>query len=105
MWSISVEPIPSTIVDAEAPPASAEHGGGQRLGRRHADADRLEKSPSAAPGARTIAPYSAGTEKNTVGRSRATVSKIALRASTRPSHQHGSVAPTDSGNDRPLPRP
>ena len=66
MWSISVDPIPSRIDT----PVSACHrastaAGSASAADTHARTD--EKSTSAAPGALTIAAYSAGTEKNSVG--------------------------------------
>src|ERR1700745_2750651 len=102
MWSISVEPIPSRI---GTPVISCQRAstaaGSASAADTHARTD--EKSTLDAPGARTIAAYSAGTEKNRLGRKRATASKIRSgteRPLTKPAHP-----PTDSGNDRLLPRP
>src|SRR5947209_1546581 len=102
MWSISVEPIPSRI----GTPVTACHrartaAGSASAADTHARTD--EKSTSETAGVRTIAAYSAGTEKNSVGRYRPTASKIRSgteRPLTNPAH-----APTERGNDRPLPSP
>src|SRR6516164_7464051 len=102
MWSISVEPIPSRI----GTPVIACQRDSTAAGRASAadtQARTVEKSTSEPPGALTIAAYSAGTEKNSVGRTRLTVSKM-RSGDERPltSVEH---APTDSGNDRLLPSP
>src|SRR5438270_7614809 len=102
MWSISVDPIPSRIGTPEIS-RQRENTAAGRGSAAETQALTLEKSTSDAPGARTIAAYSAGTEKNSVGRTRPIVSKIRSgvdRPLTRVEH-----APTDSGKDRLLPSP
>ena len=67
MWSISVEPIPSRIVDADrACQRASTAAGSASAADTHARTPR--ERAVRAPGSRTIAAYSAGTEKNSVGR-------------------------------------
>ena len=102
MWSISVDPMPSRI----GTPVMSRHRLNTAAGRGSAadtHARTLEKSVSPAPGARTIAAYSAGTEKNSVGFLRSTVSK--MRPGADLPRTSTAAAPTDIGNDRLLPRP
>ena len=102
MWSISVDPMPSRI----GTPVMSRHRLNTAAGSGSAadtHARTLEKSVSPAPGARTIAAYSAGTEKNSVGFLRSTVSK--MRPGADLPRTSTAAAPTDIGNDRLLPRP
>ena len=101
MWSISVEPMPSTI---SRPKRSRKRS--KIVGDSASAADthiRTELNASSAPGARTSAPYSAGTEKKIVGRcSRRTESSVSGFGGPALST---AVAPKCSGKDSPLPRP
>src|SRR5438045_925915 len=102
MWSISVEPMPSRI-GTPVMACQRESTAAGRASAADAQARTDEKSTSEPPGALTIAAYSAGTEKNRVGRTRVTASKI--RSGVERPLTSVEQAPTDSGNDRLLPRP
>src|SRR5918995_4278076 len=100
MCSISVDPIPSRIatpcLSCHLCQRSAGSGSAAEMHRR-----TDEKSPSSS--AASIALYSVGTEKKSVGRKRPTAEKIAS-GDGRPLNRNV-VAPAQYGNERLLPRP
>src|SRR2546429_9218957 len=102
MGSIAVDPIPSRI---GTPVTSCQRENTAAGSGSAADtqARTLEKSVSEAPGARTIAAYKAGTEKNSVGCRCSITSKI--RPGADLPRTSTELAPTDIGNDRLFPSP
>ena len=102
MCSISVEPMPSRI----GTPVSACQRACTAAGSASAadtQARTLEKSASAVPGVLTMAAYSAGTLKNSVGCSALTVAR--MRSGRDGPVRCTAAAPTDIGNVNPLPSP
>ena len=101
MCSISVEPMPSTMSTPKRSRQRAIVVGGS--GSAAETQKRTESSAPSPSASRTSRPNSAGTLKNTVGRWRRRVSRIA--GGLGGPDMSTDVPPNHSGKVRPLPSP